>query len=265
MKVTLFFDLEGWYGYPHKKKFDFPRTIKAVSDILDKFKAKAAFNTCGALVEEFPQVIRKLFDKGHEISLHAYKHEFFLRLSTRQINDVLCRTEKIIKQITGQRPIGLRCPFFYYDSRVFTIFKKRRYKWLSNECFLPRLASPLKNQARLAKWRKELKEDKLLVKMRSSPFINSGILEIPLLSHTDVCLLGYTRTGKDTPKKQLDSVFNLLRTEFLLFKNFFNLNFHCWCIGTANRIILLEKILQYLSRQPDVEYILPRNLLLEVK
>jgi len=58
----------------------------------------------------------------------------------------------------------------------------------------------------------------------------------------------------------LNYAFECLVKNFQMSKYFFNLNFHDWIIGTANRYKLLDKILNYLSHQESVKIILPNEL-----
>ena len=131
-KVIVFFDLEGWWESPVRPRFDLVNTVKNIARILDKYEVKAVFNTCGKIVEDFPDLIRKLSEEGNEIASHGYLHEVFNQLSEKDLNRVLEKTEQLLKKVSGERPIGVRSPGLLFNDVVYKVIKSRKYKWVSN-------------------------------------------------------------------------------------------------------------------------------------
>jgi Predicted xylanase/chitin deacetylase len=97
------------------------------------------------------------------------------------------------------------------------------------------------------------------------PIIKLNILDFPLYSPLDCDLFGYPLPLEESTNTTIDYAYKCLVKNFQTSKCFFNLNFHDWIIGTANRYKLLDEILNYLSKQESVEFILPNELLKIIK
>lgn len=252
--VTVFFDLE-W-----RKRFDLERTVEKISEILDENEIKAVFNTCGTVVEKFPNLIKELHNKGHEIASHGYAHENFVQLEEMgRLNGVLEKTEKLIENVTGERPVGIRSPWFFSDRRVHSTIEKRGYKWTSdyNVFRTEVLKKPLVNVS--FKTMRYVFFTLLSKSRKKEPFKKGNMLEIPLLSSQDGELFGLVDPSQETPKAWLDFAYQTLKTQFDKSGKVFNLNFHPWLIGTSNRVSVLSKILDYIN-QKNPEFVLAKEL-----
>jgi len=260
--VTVFFDLEAPFLWKNAPTFDLEGVIHEICVILDKYKAKAAFNTCGIVAEKFPQVIAKLHDDGHEIASHGYAHENFARISSAALNDALRKTEMILEKITGERPIGIRSPWLIKNRQIYSILKRRNYRWVSN-WYVPFWTT--KSRIRLQatsylKWvvGKAIYDFKWIFHKKEPFQITDNLVEIPLLSPLDIyCIYPFPEPLKDSPESSLQEAYEILVKHHKSSKMYFNLNFHEHTIGTANRVELLEKLLSYLSHQSDTQFVLP--------
>lgn len=257
--VTVFFDLEACLDAPSKRRFDLRENMQKISKILDKHKVRAAFNTCGIVVERFPGMIKELHNQGHEIASHGYAHENFVQLEQiGELGAVLRKTEKLVEDITDEKLFGVRSPWLMHNNRVYSILKKRGYKWVSNRSIFrteilkaPGVTFPLVKCLFFSMLWKTYKKE---------PFKIGGLLEIPLLSSQDGELLGLVYPGQRTPKSRLDFAYQSLKTQFDKSGKIFNLNFHPWLIGSANRPVLLDRILGYITSH-EVEFVLPKDIL----
>jgi peptidoglycan/xylan/chitin deacetylase (PgdA/CDA1 family) len=134
--VTIFFDLEGQWGMPFKSEYDLDRTVRNILRVLEKYKYKAVFNTCGVIAKVHPHIIKQIHDHGHEIALHGYVHEHLDNLDVETFEWLLAEAERDIVTITGQRPLGFRAPYLlaptFYNKAIYKVFSKRGYLWASN-------------------------------------------------------------------------------------------------------------------------------------
>jgi len=267
--IIVFFDVEGWFEAPFRRKFNFEDHIIKILKILEKYKVKAAFNTCGIVAENFPEIIERLHKNGHEIASHGYSHENFSQLSPEAINRVLEKTEKIILNIIDEKPLGIRAPWLSYDKKFYGIINRRGYKWASNQSFphINQLFGPdlpsinrrnlsdnflnmISKQIYGLKWRY----------YKKTPFKIEHLFEIPLISSMDGDLLGLMDTSQSSPEILLNFAYRSLINQYNISTNFYNINFHDWLIGSANRPLLLGRVLNYLSNQKEAKFILPREL-----
>lgn len=258
--VTVFFDFEGWWESQCRRRFNLEGVIRKVSKVLDNNQAKAVFNTCGIVAENFPKVLRGLHENGHEIASHGYSHENFIQLEQMgELDLVLGKTEKLIKEATGERPVGVRPPWLFSDKSVYSTIEKRGYRWVSNYNIFrtevmdnPSISQNFKSVKRLffsLLWKTYNKE----------PFKIGKMIEVPLLSSQDGELLSMVDPAQKSPDVWLDFAYRTLKTQFNKSKKVFNLNFHPWLIGTENRIILLDRILNYI-RNGGCEFVLARDI-----
>lgn len=259
--VTIFFDLEAWWESQCRRRFDLEETVKKVAKILDENKAKAVFNTCGIVVENFPKMIKRLHDSGHEIASHGYAHENFIQLEQMgRLEDTLEKTEKLIEDVTGERPLGIRPPWLFSDSHVYSTIEKRGYKWISGRSVFRTevLNNPIQESG--FKTIKYVFFGLQWKRYRKEPFRTGNILEIPLLSSQDGELLSLVDPGQETPETWLDFAYEALKAQFDKSGKVFNLNFHPWLIGTSNRTLLLNMVLEYIN-QKNPKFILAKDLL----
>jgi len=310
--VTIFFDFEGKWGMPFEINYDLEKTTIKILKILKRYHVKATFNTCGKIIEVYPDIIKKIDIEGHEIAFHGYMHEDFNKISINKLNQLLEKTEKIFSSLTGKRLIGFRAPFLlaprFYNKKIYQLFRKRGYVWCSNreirfieELYVHhRFKGPFHNLKRavfkllpftkqnflfsLLNVRLILMENinKILnhnlifenlnlnfrvfrnfywLNYSRLPILRLNILDFPVYSPLDCDLLGYPLPSEKSDKRIIDYAYNCIIRNFQSSKHFFNLNFHDWLIGAANRYELLERIIYYLVNQESVKIILPKELL----
>jgi peptidoglycan/xylan/chitin deacetylase (PgdA/CDA1 family) len=94
--------------------FDDGPSTERTPYVLDVLKAKgikATFFLQGSHAERYPDLVRRIRDEGHVIGNHSYSHPHFRDLSPQQAEDEIVRTNRILEQITGTKPVLFRYPF----------------------------------------------------------------------------------------------------------------------------------------------------------
>lgn len=262
--VTVFFDFEAPFLWRNEGKFDLEETVLNISEVLKKFGARAAFNTCGIVAEKFPNLIEMLHDEGHEIASHGYAHENFLKASATELDNVLARTEQVIQNIIGEKPIGIRAPWLLTNEEIYNVLRNRSYRWASNR-HTPFWATKSRmDYGGASRLKFMLGKNVYSVRrffQRENPFWKGSLVEMPLLSPMDVyCIYPFPQAHEDSPESSLQEAYRILVRHYESSKAYFNLTFHEHVIGTANRIHLLERILGYLSEQSDASFVLPHQI-----
>lgn len=87
-----------------------------ILDTLDKYNVKTTFFLVGFWVDKYPDMVKKIHDRGHEVGNHSSTHPHMSQLSREQIITELRTTEKKIEEITGVRPTVFRPPFGDYNN-----------------------------------------------------------------------------------------------------------------------------------------------------
>lgn len=258
-KATIFFDVEADIV---SQSTDNKKCLERILSILNEKKTKAVFNSCGKVVEQFPEFFKKAANSGHEISSHCYNHENVLIMEKKDLQEMLLKTEKIIFDETGQKIAGIRSPWLYYNPAVYQVYSECGYRWVSNKRVRRKEIAnhPSFQSSGIQKFFVAGFASAAWNFFPKAPFLTNGMLEIPLLSSMDGELFGQIDPNQKSTPEQLDFVANSIQKQFFECKNFFNATFHDWIIGSSNRIVVLEKTLDFLKKE-GCQFALARELL----
>jgi peptidoglycan-N-acetylglucosamine deacetylase len=140
--VTLTFDFQGGEDVrplpdgkiEHEKytqaEYGPHTAIWRILRILDEEAVQATFMTCGAIAERYPQAVKAIVSKGHEIAGHGYHHEIARDLTREQEADVMRKTSGMIRGTTGRKPVGWRsCT---QSPNSLELLMEQGYLWNSN-------------------------------------------------------------------------------------------------------------------------------------
>ncbi|WP_053956127.1 polysaccharide deacetylase family sporulation protein PdaB [Inediibacterium massiliense] len=100
---------------------------EGILDILDQYNVKATFFLVGFWVDKYPDQVKKIYDRGHEIGNHSSTHPHMSKLSAQQIEKELNETGEKIEKITGKNLNLFRPPFGDYNNLLIETAKKNGY------------------------------------------------------------------------------------------------------------------------------------------
>jgi len=108
-----------------------PKTgIWRILRILEENQVKATFLTCGGIAERYPEAVKAIALKGHEVAGHGYHHEVARDLSIEEEREVIRRATEMIQSRTGKRPVGWRsCT---QSPNSLDLLMEQGYLWNSN-------------------------------------------------------------------------------------------------------------------------------------
>jgi polysaccharide deacetylase family protein (PEP-CTERM system associated) len=122
MKNALSFDLEDYY---HVNAFEsvnrgnwgeytsrVVQSTQRVLELLDQGGCKATFFTLGWVAENYPELIREIDQRGHEIACHSDKHRRIFEMTAAEFRDDSRVAKDRLEQIIGRKIIGYRAPSF---------------------------------------------------------------------------------------------------------------------------------------------------------
>ncbi|MGY3704263.1 polysaccharide deacetylase family protein [Vagococcus martis] len=89
-----------------------------ILNTLKKYNIKATFFMLGTMVDNYPDVVKKIHEAGHDIGNHTYDHKDLTKLDEASIKQEIESTNQRIEKITGERPTLLRPPYGAYNERV---------------------------------------------------------------------------------------------------------------------------------------------------
>ena len=100
---------------------------KEILDILDKYEIKTTFFLVGFWVDKYPELVKEIHDRGHEIGNHSTNHPYMSKLSEEQITEELNKTGNKIKELTGEKPILFRPPYGDYNDKLIRVCMENGY------------------------------------------------------------------------------------------------------------------------------------------
>ncbi|ORY97610.1 hypothetical protein BCR43DRAFT_523752 [Syncephalastrum racemosum] len=92
-------------------------------DFLDQKQQKATLFMIGGQVVQFPDLVKRAYNTGHELAMHTWSHSYLTTQTNEQIVAELKWTELAIKEVTGVSPRFFRPPYGDIDDRVRDIAK----------------------------------------------------------------------------------------------------------------------------------------------
>ena len=83
-----------------------------ILNLLEKYQTKATFFVLGWIGDKYPNLIKDIASRGHEIGSHGYSHEKIYNLTREQFREEIRRTKKNLEDLTGNQTSSFRAPFF---------------------------------------------------------------------------------------------------------------------------------------------------------
>lgn len=99
----------------------------AILDILDQYQVKTTFFLVDFWVEKFPDDVKEIVARGHEVGNHSATHPDMTGLSAEQIQKELQITADRIESLTGVKPTLFRSPFGAYNNRLIEVSRENGY------------------------------------------------------------------------------------------------------------------------------------------
>ena len=109
-----------------------PESVEPILELLDKYQTRATFAVLGIVAERYPDLVRAIFDKGHEIASHGYSHKMLDDLTPEEFEQEIIDSVRLLSSITGERPIGFRAPSFSLNNSTrwaLPILEKHGFKY----------------------------------------------------------------------------------------------------------------------------------------
>ena len=88
------------------------QNTRRVLDLLDETGTKCTCFVLGWIAENYPELVRELARRGHEIATHGHRHLLVYELTPQQFRDDLVASMDVIESVAGIRPVGFRAPGF---------------------------------------------------------------------------------------------------------------------------------------------------------
>ncbi len=92
--------------------------IDNILKTLEAYNAKCTFFIVGEWAEKYPESLKKIYEKGHEIANHSYAHDHYSKWDKGKILEDINKCDDLLESITGQRPTLFRAAYGEYNDNV---------------------------------------------------------------------------------------------------------------------------------------------------
>lgn len=114
----LTFDIEEWYlekvyyGNRESQYLNYDYYLRSILDILDETNQKATFFCVGKLATMYPEVVKLIAEKGHEIGCHSNVHLWLTRFDRQQLKEDTHSAVVALDDLVGKKVTSYRAPAF---------------------------------------------------------------------------------------------------------------------------------------------------------
>lgn len=106
-----------------------PDFTPQILDLLDQYNRKALFFLIGKNAEKYPDLVRLIVSKGHQIGNHSYSHHALFDLfSARKMYEEIEQTNKLLEKLSSQKTLYFRPPYGVTNPTLKNAYKKSGLK-----------------------------------------------------------------------------------------------------------------------------------------
>ena len=114
----LTFDIEEWAidksrGVKDSRIYaEYDSYLNRILDALDERRFKGTFFCTGMMARDFPQVVKLIHSRGHEVGCHSFKHSWLNTMSVEEVQEDTKVSVDALEQCIGQKVLSYRAPAF---------------------------------------------------------------------------------------------------------------------------------------------------------
>ncbi len=102
-------------------------TPMPVLEILKEHDITATFFLSGPWVKQYPEIVKRIKEDGHEIGSHGHRHINYSNLSKTEIKEEVMKAHANIKEIADVEPKVIRTPNGDYSNHVIEAIQECNY------------------------------------------------------------------------------------------------------------------------------------------
>jgi len=102
--------------------------LPGLLEVFEQDDVKITFFVEGRWAEKYPDLLKMLYEKGHEIGNHGYSHAHHAKLSLEQNLNEIKKAEEVLQKITGKKPILFAPPYGEYSDLTVKASESLGYK-----------------------------------------------------------------------------------------------------------------------------------------
>lgn len=215
-----------YLSHIEQRRYGLRAGLDHILDLFDRYGIRSTFFVPGVIAEDNPAILPALRDAGHEIALHGFYHELVADISDAEFSAALERSIALFEAQTGLRPEGFRSPAWEMTPHMLAEIKRRGF-----------YDSSLMGHDR--------------------PYTIEGVTELPVQwTIDDAIYFKFLGGGGDPwPPMPPGPVVEGWIDEWRVLHRFgglFMVTIHDWISGRAQRIAMLERLMDAISAEDGV-------------
>ncbi|MDO4575653.1 MAG: DUF3473 domain-containing protein [Planctomycetia bacterium] len=134
-----FIPAECWETYPQRVHLGLMRIL----DTMERRQVRGTYFILGWVAEHFPELVREIANRGHEIGFHSRSHQLIYNMTPEDFREDIHRGKALLEEVAGREVRAFRAPSFsitekslwaldilaeegfLYDSSIFPIHHDR--------------------------------------------------------------------------------------------------------------------------------------------
>lgn len=168
---VLTFDIEEWFQIKFDSDFldenkisryenRIDNNMQFIFDILDQYNLKATFFSLGWVAKKYPQILKKIIKKGHELGSHSHLHKLVYNQNKEDFSEDLRLSIQSIEDVVGKKVELYRAPNFSINQDNTWAFEEMAKQGIKIDCSI----CPTKKKISESKDFNLLKPSKILTK-----------------------------------------------------------------------------------------------------
>lgn len=117
-------------SYPSRIDLYLPRIL----DRLDELETKATFFCLGWIARTYPNILKEIQRRGHELACHSDKHFFVREMTPESLNEDLRMSLGSIESVIGEKIVSFRAPAFSISEDSTWAFEVLAKNGIENDC-----------------------------------------------------------------------------------------------------------------------------------
>ena len=208
--------------------------IPRMLDLLDEHGVKATFFVPGINASKHPDVMELIHNRGHELACHGWKHENIADLPREEERKRIMRTADAIEEAAGARPVGNRTAGGELSPNTLDLLWKNGFIYDSS-----------------------LRGSDLPYRLKAPGSDEDGLVIVPSYYEMDDFHLfaDYPGTKYHARMMSPQAGYEIWTNAFDGYYKYglcYTTMFHPQIIGKPGNIMLLDRLLTYIKKFPDV-------------
>ena len=118
-------------------EYDFPPVLNTergideglpiILSMFDQHNVKATFLATGELAKNRPEIIKEIYDRGHEVGSHSHNHKSIKAMTKSEIKNEIILSSNAIENAIGIRPVSFRAPGHSACNELMILLQENGY------------------------------------------------------------------------------------------------------------------------------------------